>query len=230
MAGEKILLVEDAEDIRVSFEMLLEESGYQVTGAADGDEALRELYRFQPDIVLLDIMLPGLSGFDLCERIRAMSGIPVIMLTALASEREKLRAFDLGADDYVVKGTGTGELLARISAALRRARMPEAGGLEERYADAAIEVDFARHLVSVRGQSVALTPIEYGLLTTLLKNEGRPTLPAELLNAVWGSGYDPELVKWHIGRLRRKVEEDPEAPKLVVTRRGYGYVYAAPAE
>lgn len=229
MTAEKILFVEDSDDVRMAFEAVLEDAGYEVSAIANGDDAPRDVYQFQPDLVLLDIMLPGLSGFDLCRRIRAMSNIPVVMLSALSDEREKLRAFENGADDYVVKGTGTAELLARINAALRRARLPQAGSLEDRYADGEVNVNFARRAVTVRGEAVELTPIEYGLLTTLIRNEGHPVQPAKLLEAVWGAGYDPELVKWHIGRLRRKIEDKPEKPRLVLTRRGYGYVYAAPA-
>ena len=228
MAGEKIFLVEDTDDVRITMQMVLEKAGYSVKGAADGPEALREFYSFQPDLVLLDIMMPGMDGFTVCRRIRDMSDVPIIMLTAIGDEIEKVRALEMGADDFVVKGTGMDELLARVRSALRRAQLPPVGPVGDKYFDAVIEIDFKRQQVDVRGERVELTPKEYGLLTVLVQRDGSPVTTGELLRAVWDSGYDPELVKWHVTRLRRKIEVDSNKPELIVTRRGYGYAYNSP--
>ena len=226
MANNKILLIEDSADVREALEEGLTEEGYSTRAVADGDEALRVFYEFQPDLVLLDVLLPGTTGFDLCERIRSMSNVPVIILSGLADEREKIRAFEKGADDYVVKGTGMGELLARVSAGLRRASTSSASTTVDKFSDEAVEIDFARRTVNVRGDEVDLTPTEYKLLSMLVRQKGQPVPAEQLLHSVWGREYDTEeLVKWHVGHLRRKVEEDPSKPKLIITRRGFGYVY-----
>ena len=228
MAAEKIFLVEDIDDIRVPLQLVLERAGYVVEGAADGSEALRKVYSFQPDLVLLDIMIPGMDGFMVCQRIRDISEVPIIMLTALGDEAEKVRSLELGADDYVVKGTGMDELLARIKAVLRRAQMPPVATPDDKYSDAVLKIDFGRQQVEVRGERVELTRKEYGLFVTLVQRDGAPVSTQELLRAVWDAGYDPELVKWHVARLRRKIETNPSKPELVITRRGYGYAYNVP--
>lgn len=226
MAANKILVIEDSADIREALQEGLQEEGYSTRVVADGDEALRVFYEFQPDLVLLDVLLPGTTGFDLCERIRSMSNVPVIILSGLADEREKIRAFEKGADDYVVKGTGMGELLARVSAGLRRASSPTGPAAVDKFSDDALEIDFARRTVSVRGDDIDLTPTEYKLLSMLVRQKGQPVPAEQLLHSVWGREYDTEeLVKWHVGHLRRKIEENPSNPKLIITRRGFGYVY-----
>lgn len=226
MAAQKILLIEDSADVREALQEGFEEEGYSTRAVADGDEALRVFYEFQPDLVLLDVLLPGTTGFDLCERIRSMSNVPVIILSGLGDEREKIRAFEKGADDYVVKGTGMGEILARVSAGLRRASSPTSPATVDKYSDDAIEIDFARRTVSVRGEATDLTPTEYKLISMLVRQKGQPVPAEQLLHSVWGREYDTEeLVKWHVGHLRRKVEKDPAKPQLIITRRGFGYVY-----
>lgn len=226
MPSQMILIIEDAAEIREALQEALEDEGYSTRSVGDGDEALRVFYESQPDLVVLDVLLPGISGFELCERIRAMSNVPVIILSGLADEREKIRAFEKGADDYVVKGTGMGEILARVAAGLRRASSPTPGPAVDRYSDDAIDIDFSRRLVLVHGKDMELTPTEYKLLSMLVRQKGQPVQAEQLLHGVWGREYDTEeLVKWHIGHLRRKIEENPSKPKLVVTRRGFGYVY-----
>lgn len=226
MPARKILVIEDSADVREALQEGLVEEGYSTRSVGDGDEALRVFYEFQPDLVLLDVLLPGTTGFDLCERIRAMSNVPVIILSGLADEREKIRAFEKGADDYVVKGTGMGEILARVSAGLRRASSPTAASAVDKFSDDVIEIDFARRTVSVRGEETELTPTEYKLLSMLVRQKGQPVPAEQLLHGVWGREYDTEeLVKWHVGHLRRKVEIDPAKPELIITRRGFGYVY-----
>lgn len=226
MAAQKILVIEDSADVREALQDGFGEEGYTTRAVADGDEALRVFYEFQPDLVLLDVLLPGTTGFDLCERIRSMSNVPVIILSGLADEREKIRAFEKGADDYVVKGTGMGEILARVAAGLRRASSPTGPATVDKFSDDAIEIDFARRTVSIRGEATDLTPTEYKLLSMLVRQKGQPVPAEQLLHSVWGREYDTEeLVKWHVGHLRRKVEEDPSNPQLIITRRGFGYVY-----
>jgi DNA-binding response OmpR family regulator len=226
MVAQKILVIEDSADIREALQEGFNEEGYSTSAVADGDEALRVFYEFQPDLVLLDVLLPGTTGFDLRERIRSMSNVPVIILSGLADEREKIRAFEKGADDYVVKGTGMGEILARVAAGLRRASSPNGPTPVDKYSDDALEIDFARRTVSVRGEATDLTPTEYKLLSMLVRQKGQPVPAEQLLHSVWGREYDTEeLVKWHVGHLRRKVETDPASPQLIITRRGFGYVY-----
>lgn len=230
MADEKILLIEDEHDIRMATETVLEHAGYQVEGNERGDEALQAFYSFRPDLALLDLDLPGMSGLNICSRIREMSDIPVIMFTASADVEGKVEAFATGADDYIVKGTDMDELVARVGAALRRSGTSSAVDPGEQYSDDTLSIDFARQRVCVDGEEVALTRTEYEILTMLVQNEGRPVTPRQLLHRIWGPEYiTDDLVKWHIGKLRKKIEADPEKPQLVATRRGFGYVYSPAA-
>lgn len=230
LSGIRVLVVEDDPGFRVAIEAALEDAGCQLMIIDDGSETLRGLYSFRPDLVLLDIRLPGMNGLDLCESIRGMSDVPIIIFSALHDTDEKLIAFERGADDYVVKDTPMEELTARIAVALRHSGRSDTADIEESYSDSCIEIDFTRYAVRVRGVEVDLTPTEYKILTLLVKRAGEPVPPQQLLRRVWGPEYDSEdLVKWHVGHLRRKIELNPEKPELVVTRRGFGYVYAAPA-
>jgi len=225
---EKVLVVEDVAELRLALTTTLERAGYEVRAVADGEEALRAFHAFQPDLALLDILLPGKSGIEVCERIREMSAVPVVIFSAVADEDEKLVAFEKGADDYVVKGTGLRELVARINAVLRRARVASEGGAQATYSDNAVTIDFARQLTWVRGEPVDLTPLEFKLFATLVKLENHPLASDELAQRIWGPVYDPKLVGWHIQRIREKIEEDARNPRLVVNRRGFGYVYRRP--
>ena len=228
MANEKILVVEDVAELRLALTTTLERAGYEVCAVPDGEEALPAFHSFQPDAALLDILLPGKSGIEVCERIREMSNAPVVIFSAVANEDDKLAAFEKGADDYVVKGTGLRELVARINAVLRRAAASSDGHAEQRHVDDNLMIDFARQLTWVRGKPVDLTPTEYKLLTILVRREGRPLTGDELAQRTWGSMYDRKLVGWHIQRIRSKIEEEPRNPRLLVTRRGFGYVYMPP--
>ncbi len=225
MSQDKILVVEDSPEIMDGLTEYFQEEGFDVNGVASGDDALKIFYQYQPDLVFLDVMLPGLSGFEICGRIRELSEVPVIMYSALGSEAEKVQAFDKGADDYIVKGTGMGEVMARIAAVMRRSNAVP-GDVSETYVDDVLNINFASQTITVRGEPTDLTPTEYKLLTTLVSQKGRPIPAEQLLHGVWGREYNTdELVKWHVGHLRRKIELDPSSPKLIVTRRGYGYVY-----
>jgi len=228
MASEKVLVVEDIAELRLALTTTLERAGYEVCAVPDGEEALRAFHSFRPDLALLDILLPGRSGLEVCERIREMSAVPVVILSAVADEDEKLAAFKRGADDYVVKGTGLRELVARIGAVLRRARASSSGDPQERYADDALVIDFARQLTWLKGEPIDLTPTEFKLLGTLVRREGRPLSGDDLAQRIWGSAYDRKLVGWHIQRIRAKIEEESGSPRLLVTRRGFGYVYVRP--
>lgn len=232
MSSEKLLIVEDGAEVRKALTALFADAGLQPYGVADGDEAMRAFYSVQPDLVLLDIRLPGLSGLELCSRVREMSDVPIIIFSGIGDTKEKLEAFNRGADDYVVKTASLDELLARVNASLRRARPGQGQEVAgEVYNDPALSVDFARCAVSVRGTSIDLTPTEYQLLSILVQNAGHPIRADQLLRRVWGPEYNTEdLVKWHIRHLRRKIEQDAERPRLVVTRRGFGYVYVRPPE
>jgi DNA-binding response OmpR family regulator len=226
MTQEKILIVEDSQEILDGLSEFFQEEDYEVMGVATGDAALKNFYQYQPDLVFLDVMLPGLSGFEICGRIRELSEVPVIMYSALGSETEKVEAFEKGADDYIVKGTGMGEVMARVSAVMRRAKGTGSADTTDTYIDDVLNINYTSQTVAVRGESCDLTPTEYKLLTTLVNQKGKPIPADQLLHGVWGREYSTdELVKWHIGHLRRKLEINPSSPKLIVTRRGYGYVY-----
>jgi len=232
MTPERILIVEDAPDTRAGLRAALEEvAGYTVSDVGDGAKALPAFLSVRPHLVLVDIGLPGMNGFDLCERMREMAEVPVIVFSASRDTEAKLEAFRRGADDFVVKDAPLDELLARIEAALRRARL-RGPDLQEVgvYSDSVLRLDAGQATVTVRGLPAELTPIEYTLLTHLVQHPGQPFTAAQLAHRVWGPEYGSEdQVKWHIGRLRRKIERDPAGPELVVTRRGFGYSYVPPA-
>ena len=210
--------------------MNLSRRGYRVLQAVDGLGALDLIEREAPDLVLLDLMLPDMDGYEVCRRIRETSGVPIIMLTARAEDAEKVRGLRLGADDYVTKPFSAEELLARIAAVLRRseaARTGDAGPFE----CGDLRIDFGQHRVTMRGRDVDLTPTEYKLLAQLAANAGRVMVQEELLRRVWGPGYDgaSELLHSAIRRLRLRIEEDPATPRWILTRRGVGYLLAKPA-
>ena len=231
MASDKILLVEDAPDLRAGLRAALEEIGaYEVFEAEDGRRALTAFFAVRPDLVLLDIGLPGMNGFDICERMREVSDVPVIVFSCRNETEAKLEAFRRGADDYVVKDVQIDELLARIDASLRRARAHASSGeMPDAYSDPVLQLDLTRSTATVRGKPVDLTLTEYRLLSLLVQHPRRPFRAEELLHRVWGAGYHSEdQVKWHIGHLRRKIERDCGNPELLVTRRGFGYSYVPP--
>ena len=224
-----ILVVDDEASITELVGDWLETAGYRVMSAADGKGGLREFFRNRPDLAIIDILMPNMGGVELAHLIREVSDIPVLMLSAKAHERDKVEALESGADDYVVKPAARGELLARVAAALRRAaagRQPEP---EPSYQDGAVTVDFSRHEVCVDGEPVALTNLEYRLLTRLVRQAGQVLTYTELADWAWGREYDSaDYVKWHVGRLRRKIERDPANPVRIVTLRGVGYRYDPP--
>lgn len=220
----KILIVEDEVALAEPLAFLLEREGYEVSMAEDGNEALAKFSADEPDLVLLDLMLPGRSGTEVCREIRAVSNVPVIMVTAKDTEVDKIVGLELGADDYVTKPYSARELVARIRAVLRRR------GPEEVESDAVVQagrvrLDADRHTVTVGGQEVAMPLKEFELLEYLMRNSGRVLTRGQLIDRVWGVDYfgDTKTLDVHIKRLRSKVEEDPSAPKQLLTVRGVGY-------
>jgi two-component system response regulator RegX3 len=224
----RVLVVEDEESISDPLSYLLRQEGFEVSVASTGPEGLAEFDRGGADIVLLDLMLPGLSGTEVCRTLRTKSSVPVIMLTARDSEIDKVVGLELGADDYVTKPFSSRELVARVRAVLRRGTEPE----DE--ASAALEagrvrMDVERHVVTVDGEQLAMPLKEFELLEMLLRNAGRVLTRGQLIDRVWGADYvgDTKTLDVHVKRLRAKIEPDPGAPRYLVTVRGLGYKFEA---
>ena len=226
----RILVVDDELRYVRAIQVNLEASGYEVLTARDGQTAIDLAASEAPDLILLDIRMPGLDGYEVCRRIREFSAVPIIMLTALAEDADKVKGLDTGPDDYVTKPFSADELLARVRAALRRVELSERQEPHPTFQAGDLLVDFARQRVFVRGQEVNLTPTEYRLLYELVKQAGRVLVPEYLLEKVWGIGYEGEnrLLWQAVHRLRRKIEPDPENPQYIQTRPGIGYVFALP--
>ena len=224
----RILVVEDEESFSDPLSYLLRKEGFEVDLAGTGPEALELFDRHGADLVLLDLMLPGLSGTEVCRALRARSTVPVIMLTAKDSEVDKVVGLELGADDYVTKPYSGRELVARIRAVLRRRGEPD-DLLPATVEAGPVRLDVERHVVSVGGEPVSLPLKEFELLELLLRNAGRVLTRGQLIDRVWGSDYvgDIKTLDVHIKRLRSKVEPDPGAPKHIVTVRGLGYKFEA---
>ena len=220
-----VLVVDDEKSLREFVRRNLEARGYKVLNAANGLEALAVFENGQVDLVILDIMMPHLDGLETARRIRAGSRVPIIILTAMGEEADKVRAFALGADDYLTKPFGVGELLGRIQAVLRRSQWSEAPAAQERLARGEITVDLPRHEVKARGELVELTPIEFNLLVYLMRHAGKVLSHRDILQNVWGPeyGHEVEYLRVYMGHLRQKVEEDPLKPKYIQTERGIGY-------
>jgi DNA-binding response OmpR family regulator len=230
--AETVLVVDDEESIREILTAWLEDSGYQTYSSSNGMEALRELYQRRPDLVVADILMPEMDGYEFCRLVREVTEVPIMLLTALGKEQDKVKGLNMGADDYVVKPIGMNEFLARVGALLRRRGRSSVAPPEETrgYKDAVVSIDLDRHEVRVRGQSVEFTPTEFKLLCLLTERAGKTCGLREILNKVWESPHYPfEVVKWHIARLRSKVEADPSNPKLIATVRAVGYRYDPPA-
>lgn len=222
----KILIVEDETALADTIAFNLREEGYKVHIAGDGNIALDLLNREKPDLVLLDIMLPGIDGLEICRSIRQRSSIPVIMLTAKSREIDKVVGLEMGADDYITKPFGIMELIARIRTALRRSR-PEAQ-LGTVLNSLGVELDIERRSVKINGIEVNLRLKEFELLHILQANRGRVMERAVLLDRIWGEDQyiDTGTVDVHIRRLREKIEDDPSSPKRILTVRGVGYKFA----
>ena len=222
----KILVVEDEDSFSDALSFLLGKEGFEVSVASDGVSALEMFNREGADLVLLDLMLPGLSGTEVCRQLRLKSSVPIIMLTAKDTEVDKVVGLELGADDYVTKPYSSRELIARIRAVMRRHQEPEQSiGL---LAVGPVRMDIERHVVSVNNVQVALPLKEFELLEFLMRNAGRVLTRTQLIDRVWGSDYvgDTKTLDVHIKRLRSKIEKDPAEPEYILTVRGLGYKFA----
>lgn len=222
----RILIVEDEESFSDPLSYLLGKEGFEVSVAADGHAAMAEFERSGADLVLLDLMLPGMSGTEVCRQIRQRSNVPIIMLTAKDSEVDKVVGLELGADDYVTKPYSSRELVARVRAVLRRQTEPEEL-VSSTVAAGPVRMDVERHVVSVDGEQVSLPLKEFELLEMLLRNAGRVLTRGQLIDRVWGSDYvgDTKTLDVHVKRLRSKIEPDPSTPRHIVTVRGLGYKF-----
>lgn len=228
-----ILLVEDEESLADPLMFLLRKEGFDVIHAADGPSALVEFDKNNIDIVLLDLMLPGMSGTDVCKRLRAVSSVPVIMVTARDSEIDKVVGLELGADDYVTKPYSSRELIARVRAVLRRGG-EQANNLDEPEDELVlvggrVRMDVERHTVTVDGKEVQMPLKEFDLLEYLMLNTGRVLTRGQLIDRIWGADYvgDTKTLDVHVKRLRSKIELEPSSPKNLVTVRGLGYKFEA---
>jgi len=223
-----ILIVEDEQSLSEPLAYLLEREGYETTIAADGVAAVAEFERNGADLVLLDLMLPGLSGTEVCREIRTRSTVPIIMLTAKDSEIDIVVGLELGADDYVTKPYSTRELLARIRAVLRR-RLEVDDDHEAILEAGSVRMDVERHTVSVDGTETAMPLKEFELLELLLRNSGRVLTRGQLIDRVWGADYfgDTKTLDVHIKRIRSRIEKVPSEPTMLVTVRGLGYRFEA---
>ncbi|MEJ5239916.1 MAG: response regulator transcription factor [Anaerolineales bacterium] len=220
-----VLVVDDEKALRDFVRRNLEVRGYRVLTASNGLEALAIFEHESVDLIILDLMMPHLDGLEVTRRLREVSGVPIIILSALGEESDKVRAFDLGADDYLTKPFGVGELLGRVKAVLRRSQWSHVPSGGERLVRGEICADLERHIVTVNGREISLTPTEYNLLVFLMRNAGKVLSHQFILQQVWGPQYgnEAEYLRVYIGRLRRKIEADPAHPRYLHTEHGIGY-------
>jgi two-component system KDP operon response regulator KdpE len=224
-----VLIVDDEPQIRRALLTILTSQGYSVIEAKSGDEALETIRSEHPDLILLDVNMPGRSGIETCREIREASDIPIIILTVRSAERDKVQALDAGANDYVVKPFGADELLARVRATLRRS-VP-IGSLPS-FVSKELNIDFEKRAVALRGKTVRLTPKEFDLLHYLVANQGKPLPHRRMLQAVWGPDYgqETEYLRVFINQLRKKIEPDPRHPRYIHTEPWVGYRFEPPQE
>jgi two-component system KDP operon response regulator KdpE len=222
--GASILVVDDEREIVRALQRTLNAHGYTVLTASTGEEAIEMVTQHRPDLLLLDLLLPGMSGLEVCRRVRAMSNVPIIVLSVKNTERDKVEALDLGADDYIAKPFGMKEVLARVRVVLRRVIQPPSGA-EPRFEAGSLAVDFAMRSVHVEGQEVALTPTEYDLLKVFITHRGKILTRQMLLNEVWGTKAHARTHSLHVyvAQLRQKIEPVLERPRFILTVPGVGY-------
>ena len=231
MTDAKVLVIDDDDDIRGLVVTLLDRAGITTHDAPNGRDGLREFHSWRPDLVILDVSMPELDGWNVLDRIRDMSEVPVLMLTARGDELERVRGLQAGADDYVVKPFGKQELVARVQALLRRAAQGTPTEEQESYADAYLSIDWGQRRVTVGDREVQLTPLEFRLLSTFVRNPRLVLSRDQLLELVWGDAYGVggDQVKLYIGYLRRKLEPEEPDNVTIETVRGFGCRYKAPA-
>jgi two-component system KDP operon response regulator KdpE len=222
-AGPLVLIIEDEPRMRSFLHVSLASNGYRVVESDTAQDGVLQASTRNPDVVLLDLGLPDADGLDVTTKLRAWSKVPIIVISARGQEQDKISALDAGADDYLTKPFGVGELLARMRVALRHAGTTEAG--ESSFRIGELEVDLQRRRVLVGGEAVHLTPLEYKLLATLIKNAGRVVTHRQLLREVWGPGYgnQTQYLRVYMGQLRHKLERDPAQPAYLLTEPGIGY-------
>lgn len=227
---QQILIVDDEPKYVWAIQANLEDEGYATLTAPDGRTALQLAAAEAPDLILLDVRMPDLSGLEVCRQIREFSTAPIIMLTAMAEERDKVKGLDMGADDYMTKPFSAQELLARVRAVLRRVQWTEGQPLPPVFQAGDLRVDFGQQRVYAGQQEVELTSTEYRLLSELIRQAGRVLAADYLLDVIWGVGYegDTQLVRLAIYRLRQKIEPDPRHPVFIETRPGLGYIFVSP--
>lgn len=225
MNNPLVLVVDDEKPLRDFVRRNLEARGYKVLTASNGLEAMAIFNSEDIDLVILDVMMPHMDGLETTRRIRESSKTPIIILTALGEESDKVHAFDLGADDYLTKPFGVGELMGRIKAVLRRSRWQEPATSEERLVRGEIMVDISKHIVTMKDKQVDLTPTEFNLLLYLIRNAGKALSHRAILQNVWGNEYgnEAEYLRVYIGRLRQKMEREPLNPRHILTEHGIGY-------
>jgi len=221
---QTVLIIDDDIDLTKIVQINLEREGFKTVVASSGVEGLQKAYSSQPDLVILDIMMPGMDGWTTCRRLREISDVPIIMLTARGMESDVVKGLELGADDYIIKPFGNKELLARINALLRRTDA-SATKRPPIYSDGELIVDFIKRMVTVRDEQVDLTPTEFKLLSAFVQNEGRVLPHRFLLTQVWGPEYADEVnyLKLYVRYLRQKIEKDPSNPAYILTEWGVGY-------
>ena len=224
---KSILIVDDEVSILKFLRSNLEDRGYAVISASNGEEALHAIERELPDLIVLDVMMPKMDGFEVCRRLREWSQIPIIMLSARGDEKDKVKCLDLGADDYIVKPFGASELMARVSAVLRRTKTADISPVRSSIASGDLAINFAKRRITRAGTEVKLTPTEYALLQELAVNSGKVLTHTHLLNKVWGPEYRDEREYLHVfvRRLRSKLEPDPDNPAYILTISGVGYQF-----
>ncbi|MCS6836620.1 MAG: response regulator transcription factor [Anaerolineae bacterium] len=225
---EKILIVDDEEATVQLISVLLERRGFETIKAYRAEEGLRKAYRHQPDLVLLDVMMPDMDGWEVCKRLREMSDVPIIFLTARSDVKDIVRGLEMGSDDYIVKPYDNDELVARVRAHLRRSPRPSVSE-ELVFNDGDFRINFMNREVWVRGELKHLTPKEFNLLAVLVRNAGRVVSRTELVTQAWGEEYSDAIdsLKLYVHYLRQKVEANPEQPDYIVTSRGVGYRFVS---
>jgi DNA-binding response OmpR family regulator len=227
LRDKKILIIDDDPQLRKVTQLLFEQTGAQSFTAANGEQGLQQFNEIHPDLVILDLMMPGISGFEVCRRIRQRDNTPIIMLTALDAPEEMVQGLDSGADDFVPKPFKVEVLLARARAVLRRAQ-PELNGAEEPlYQDQYLKIDMVAYKIWVNGEPVKLTPTEFKLLVYLIENRGSVCSFEQILVNVWGWEYSgtPSYVHVYVSHLRAKIEPDPKQPRYIITEHGVGYYF-----
>lgn len=228
MKPSSVLVVDDEPRLVRFVKANLESVGYRVLGAGDGQTALYLAEHEQPDLIILDIVMPDIDGYEVCRRVREFSDVPIIMLTAKGEEADKVRGFNVGADDYVTKPFGAEELIARVKAVLKRSQQTGLPKPQSSFSCGEFSMDFLQHRVTVHGKEINLSATEYKLLHYLVANAGKVILHEDLLSKVWGQEYRDEIdyLRVYIHHLRQKIEDDQAKPRYIISKPGIGYMFA----